>query len=250
MTSSTDRQPPGASLPAAPCGPSAGEGGTSGASVAVDHLVVGAADLAQAAAYARGTLGAQVVAGGKHPLMGTHNALLRLQGEAGEGAYLEFIAIDPEAPAPPRPRWFGLDRPEVQQALREAPRLLHWVARCDDPESRRAALLAQGLDPGAVIELTRGALRWRMSVREDGGLAARGALPTLIAWAGAHPTAALPPSGIALRRLRLRGLPAAAVALLGLEHVPGLAVEGGSGPALGVELMTPRGAIGLASPEL
>jgi hypothetical protein len=41
--------------------------------------------------------------------MGTHNRLLKL----GEGFYLELIAIDPQAPPPGRPRWFGLDRLEL-----------------------------------------------------------------------------------------------------------------------------------------
>lgn len=223
--------------------------GAAVAPVAIDHVVIGAADLAQAAAFARGTLGAEVVPGGKHALMGTHNCLLRLHGEAGEGAYLEFIAVDPQAPAPARPRWFGLDRPAVQAALREAPRLLHWVARCDDIEPRRRALCAQGLDPGEVIEVARGALRWRMSVRDDGTLAARGALPTLIAWQGSHPTAGMPASGVALRSLSLRGLPAGAAAPLGLDRVPGLALEDGSGPALALALVSARGALRLASPD-
>jgi hypothetical protein len=32
--------------------------------------------------------------------------------------YLEIIATDPEAPAPGRPRWFGLDQPALREAVR------------------------------------------------------------------------------------------------------------------------------------
>lgn len=210
--------------------------------LAIDHLVFAAADLAQADAFARGALGAATVAGGRHDFMGTHNRLLRLQGAAGEGAYLEFIAIDPDAPAPGHPRWFGLDAPALQQALRESPRLLHWVARGERIDERRAALAALDLDPGETREAARGALRWRISVRPQGDLLLGGALPTLIEWGSAHPTATLPPGGVALERLRLRGVPASAAEALGLHEVAGLALDAQAPPpALELALLTPRG---------
>lgn len=31
-----------------------------------------------------------------------------------DGMYLEVIAVDPDAPAPTRPRWFSLDDPTMQ----------------------------------------------------------------------------------------------------------------------------------------
>ena len=45
----------------------------------VDHLVVLAADLASGVAWCERTLGITPAAGGEHPLMGTHNRLLRLR---------------------------------------------------------------------------------------------------------------------------------------------------------------------------
>ena len=66
----------------------------------VDHLVVFAADLAGGVDWCQRTLGISPTAGGEHPLMGTHNRLLALGG----GAYLEIIAIDPDAAAPEPPR--------------------------------------------------------------------------------------------------------------------------------------------------
>ena len=71
-----------------------------------DHVVIGAAQLGDAAAIVEARLGATLTGGGKHPLMATHNRLMRLAD-----GYLEVIAIDPDAPAPDRARWYELDNP-------------------------------------------------------------------------------------------------------------------------------------------
>jgi hypothetical protein len=59
----------------------------------LDHLVVAARTLEEGAAWVTGRLGVSMAPGGKHALMGTHNRLLSL----GARAYLEVIAIDPDA---------------------------------------------------------------------------------------------------------------------------------------------------------
>ncbi|WLQ05968.1 VOC family protein [Arthrobacter oryzae] len=56
---------------------------------------------------------------------GTHNRVMAISSEGIPDCYLEVIAIDPEAPEPGRPRWFGLDNPELREAVRESPRLVH-----------------------------------------------------------------------------------------------------------------------------
>jgi hypothetical protein len=207
----------------------------------LDHLVVIAADLAQGTAWAEATLGATPVVGGKHALMGTHNRLLALGGWAD--AYLEIIALDPAAPAPGRARWFGID--ELQAAVRETPRLVHWVARTTHLDMHRWGLVAAGFDPGRTLDAQRDGLRWRITVRDDGRTLAGGALPTLIEWQGRHPAASLPESGIALESLTLRGVPPQAADVLRLKRVdlqplPGAAIE--------ARLVTPRGSITLSSP--
>ena len=160
-----------------------------------DHVVIGAAHLGDAAAIVEARLGADLTGGGKHPLMATHNRLMRLAD-----GYLEVIAIDPDAPAPDRARWYGLDNPETAGRLADGPRALCWVAAVDDIEQAAAGC---GYQCGRVIEVTRGDLHWRLTVPDDGSLAAGGILPALIEWPPeVNPVAALPDSGLALSGLR------------------------------------------------
>lgn len=212
--------------------------------LSIDHLVVGAASLADGVAWCEAVLGVTPGPGGVHPWMGTHNRLLRLEVAAAAPAYLEIIAIDPQAPPPGRARWFGLDAADFGAG----PRLLHWVARCAALEPALAAWQRLGFEVGppqaASRETPQGRLAWRLNVRDDGALLAGGALPTLIEWGGLHPTAAMPPSGLTLRALTLRGLPAAAGSVI---DAPGVALDDGPSPALGAVLDTPRGPVTLAS---
>jgi hypothetical protein len=207
-------------------------------SARIDHLVLACADLAQGARWLRERLGVEPQPGGKHPLMGTHNALLAL----GPRRYLELIAIDPEGQAQRR-RWFGLDTAAVRERLARGPVLLTWVAACSDIAAAAAA--APGC--GEVIAASRGAFSWRITVPADGSLPMDGVAPTLIQWDGeAHPAAGLADAGCRLRTLRLRtpqpqrleGL-LAALALEGpIEIGPGAA-------ALAATIDTPRGPVEL-----
>ncbi|MFT3663517.1 VOC family protein [Piscinibacter sp.] len=176
----------------------------------LDHLVIGAATLEQGAAWCEASFGVAPGPGGKHALMGTHNRLLALSSPDFPRSYLEIIAIDPEAPAPARRRWFDLDDAALQAALARGPRLIHWVARCDDLAAECAASAAAGLDRGEILAAERatphGLLRWRIAVRADGRRPAGGTQPTLIEWGDMHPADHLPPSP-----LRLAAFDAAAV---------------------------------------
>ncbi|MFP5396932.1 MAG: VOC family protein [Gammaproteobacteria bacterium] len=216
---------------------------------ALDHLVVAAHSLAQGAAWCESTFGVAPEAGGRHPLMGTHNRLLAIGGDAFPGCYLELIAIDPDASAPPHPRWFGLDAPALQASLqRHGPRLVTWVARCDDIDARCATLAALGADPGSVVAAERdtpaGTLRWRISVRGDGRPLAGGALPTWIQWRGPHPCERLPDRGVRLRGFALHGVAADAFAAIA---VPGVVRADAPAAALAANFDTPRGVVTLRS---
>lgn len=233
-------------------GPGRAEGGgraqADGApAAALDHLVVAAATLEQGAAWCERLFGAAPAPGGRHPRMGTHNRLLAIGSAAFPRSYLEIIAIDPDAPAPPRLRWFGLDDPALQAALRVQPRLLHAVARCSGIDALLARLRALDADPGEAVAAERagahGILRWRIAGRADGRLLYGGALPTLIEWEGPHPAGQLPASGVALDALALGGLPDALAAALGLPGV----VCAAAGPALAAGFSSARGKVELRS---
>jgi hypothetical protein len=214
-------------------------------SVHIDHLVVAAATLEQGADWCARTLGVTPALGGKHVGIGTHNRLLAIGSHVFPQAYLEIIAIDPDAPPPARPMWFGLDGAELQARLRDRPRLVHEVARCDGLDEQLAALGRLGFDAGRARAAERGALRWRIAVRDDGQLLLGGALPTLIEWGALHPSAQLPASPVSLQALTLGGLPREVVDLLALPAVECPA----SGPALRAVLDTPRGPVTLSSDD-
>ena len=143
----------------------------------IDHVVIRAATLETGAAYIEDALGVALAPGGAHAAMGTHNML------AGIGdAYLEVISIDPDADAPMRPRWFGLDDDPSHTGLAA------WVVRVpsipDDPET------------GAALALARGDLSWQIAVRDDGRIPFEGAGPLAIRWESV--AAAPPPSNARL----------------------------------------------------
>lgn len=213
----------------------------------LDHLVVAAATLADGEAWCERTLGVTPGPGGRHPLFGTHNRLLKIASEAFPLAYLEIIAIDPEAPPPGRRRWFGLDGLDGLDGS-GGPRLIHWVARTDALVAQRQALVDLGLDPGPAIAASRdtpqGLLAWQILVRDDGTLRCGGALPTLIRWQGRHPADAMAASGVVLKSLTLSGLPPRAAEVLDLR---GIALSSAAGPALQAVLSTPRGDVTLRS---
>ena len=225
----------------------------------LDHLVVVAANLEQGVAWCEATLGVTPGPGGEHPLMGTHNRLLSVASPQFERAYLEIIAIHDGAPkstpASDR-RWFDMDSPALRQHVdQHGPQLVHWVARVPDVAAARSTLTAWGLDPGQPLPASRatalGLLEWQITIRPDGQRQLGGCLPTLIQWGNAHPTDALPPSGVSLQALSLtHPEPDAVTEALHALGLMGLPVQRGSSPGLRVVLSTPRGQVALTSVRL
>jgi Glyoxalase-like domain len=218
----------------------------------VDHLVVGAGSLEEGAAWAEATLGVAPGPVGEHPLMGTHNRLLRVATVDYPRAYLEIIAVQPGRQPQRGRRWFDLDDETVRDSLkREGPRLLHFVANVPDVRQAVAALHQDGMDRGEALQVSRmterGLLEWQITVRPDGQRLYAGALPTLIEWGKTHPASAMPESGVTLLALvathpeadRLR----AAAQAIGLQRVA--VTEGAAN--LCATLDTPRGRVKLES---
>lgn len=217
----------------------------------VDHLVIAAASLAQGVAWCEATLGITPGPGGEHPLMGTHNRLLRIGSSEFPRAYLEIIAINPDAPAPRRKRWFDLDDPQLRAAIAQAPRLVHFVASCVQVVDGIRGLDMLGIDRGPLVAAQRetpgGMLQWKISVRDDGQRLFLGTLPTLIEWGPVHPSDSMADSGLSLVSL-MASHPRpddlfSAYAAIGLSQV---GVEAGS-PNLRATVMTPLGEVTLES---
>lgn len=160
---------------------------------AFDHLVVIAPSLDEGLAHVRASLGIDVPPGGRHPEMGTHNHVVRLDAQT----YLEVIAIDPDAPPPAGPRWFGLDdAPALRAAWDRGERLRSYVARTDDLD----AYLGVHRDLfGRKARVSRGGMGFWFSLLPDGRLPGDGALPSIIDREGRPlPATRMPDAGLCL----------------------------------------------------
>ena len=154
----------------------------------MDHLVFVAPDLASGCAHVEALLGVSTRPGGQHLGLGTHNRLIGL----GPTSYLEVVSPDPTQPAPPAPRWFGLD--EVDR-----PYLATWCVPSHDLDATVASARAAGLDLGEVRQGERerpdgSRLAWRMT--DPWADRVGGVVPFFIDWgASRHPGSDLPAVG-------------------------------------------------------
>jgi hypothetical protein len=220
-------------------------------STCLDHLVVIAADLASGVAWCEQTLGVRPGAGGEHPLMGTHNRLLKIADAGFEDAYLEIISLQPGATpqlAPGRKRWFDLDDLELMQRIQaHGPQLAHWVVRTDMLPAACAAWQRLGIDRGAPVTASRmtpdGLLEWQITVREDGARLFDGGLPTLIQWGAVHPARTMADSGVRLQSVEITH-PQSALLLQAFASAGLTQVKVAPGAArLRATLTTPRGTL-------
>ncbi len=152
--------------------------------ITLDHIAIFAPSLALGCDWVREELGVVPSPGGKHPQMGTHNALVRL----GDDMFLEIIARDPEAARPTAHKaWFelgedALTRGNWEQGLR----LRGMVARTTDLAH---AVSRAPEELGTPMRLTRGTRDWMFAVRDDGRLPLGGALPHVMDWGVQGPAA-------------------------------------------------------------
>ena len=208
----------------------------------IDHLVYATPDLEATVSEFAARLGRQPAAGGRHPGLGTRNALLDL----GAGTYLEIIGVDRADPtatgaAPERPRPFGLDRIV-------AARLATWAARVDGIDERVASARSAGYDPGPVGAMSRRRpdgieLHWRLT---PPSAEAVDVVPFLIQWApeSPHPSTTSP-SGCRLVSIAAEHPEPepvrTALRALGLD----LAVQEAAAPALRAVIEGPSGRLEL-----
>ncbi|MEM7663461.1 MAG: VOC family protein [Pseudomonadota bacterium] len=153
----------------------------------VDHLVLISPTLADGQDYVEGQLGVRPVYGGRHPQIGTENALLGL----GSEAYLEVIAPSSDVLNTSLQMPFGL-------ADCSSPRLSTWAARSPDLNAAKSLLEDLGIPMGTLGKGERETpegemLSWTFSdIYQDrlGGL-----VPFLIQWGERHPCDELPLGG-------------------------------------------------------
>lgn len=202
----------------------------------LDHFAMSCTDLLDTAAVLEDQLGAPFAPRGEHPHMGTHNRLLSL----GSDIYFELIAIDPDAQAPDRPRWFDIDN------FAGHARLTNWIVATDDMDTALAELPDGMGDP---ISLTRADYHWDMAVPETGLLPFDGWAPALIQWHGdAHPAPNLPDHNIRLETLTLFHPKAEEIAEAFAPHLPRdtMLFAPSNSPSLEARLSTPKGEVILA----
>ncbi len=163
----------------------------------LDHLVVAAETLQQGVDYIRSTLAVDIPEGGVHKTMGTHNHLMQL----GNDAYIEVIAINPQAAVPRHPRWFNLDDALMRASLHRQPRLITWVM---NTANIKAVEHGSVFSIGIPTELSRDALSWRVGLTEDGRLLANGLVPYVIQWnTRQHPSESMADRGCRLQSLEI-----------------------------------------------
>jgi hypothetical protein len=207
---------------------------------AIDHLVLAARSLDEGSRFVFDTLGVRPQEGGEHATQGTHNRVLRL----GDACYLEVIAINPDAPKPPRPRWFELDTEGMREKLEGRPRLITWAVRTDQIEEL-ARRCPRPL--GEITPMRRGDLQWRLTLTEDGHLPGAGLVPFLIQWSTPpHPAERMDDQGRSLESLEgfhprpETVLPA--IEALGMDRLFSVSrLPSGSTPSLAARIRTPAG---------
>lgn len=140
----------------------------------LDHITVIAPSLAEGVRHVRNCLDLDVPFGQRHAYMGTYNHLLQL----GDAVYLEIVALDPEADAPDRRRWFGLDdQNKVRSDWEEGRRLRGWVGRTDTIDE---ILAARGDIFGEKVPLPTVNSSFDFAIPSDGSLPLDGAAPSII----------------------------------------------------------------------
>lgn len=162
---------------------------------ALDHLLLGIADLDQGIEWVRRKTGISATMGGSHPGVGTRNALFSL----GNRQYIEIISIDPmqQETSP---------RADLVRGLK-TPRLITWAAATPDIDSiKRLAVHSgysvEGPSDGSRVKTDGTRLKWKtLSLQNDFD----GVIPFFIEWDSGtvHPSVGSP-SGCRLEELEIR----------------------------------------------
>jgi len=209
------------------------------ASIAVDHLLLGTADLDRGIAWVERRTGVKAVIGGNHPGVGTQNALISLGGRQ----YLEIIAPDPAQT--------GYNFPIDVRTLTE-PRLITWAAVTADisavaKNACEAGHHIFGPRDGSRARPDGKVLKWKiLGVLNTLGLQGVEPIPFFIEWSAdsLHPSQDSP-TGCELQSFEIEHPDPASV----IDALKELGIEAKVKPARNVKLSatlkTPKGEVEL-----
>jgi hypothetical protein len=206
---------------------------------AVDHVLLGAADLDQGIAWFERRTGVRPAIGGSHPGRGTRNALASLGGRQ----YLEVIAPDPAQ----KTYTFQIDIRSLPE-----PRLINWAAASADLDAlaasaRSAGRQTFGPNDGSRVRPDGKVVTWRsMGVASGLGSGAIEPVPFFIQWSpdSVHPSQEAP-RGCELKALDFaHPTPPALLELFASIGIDGR-VDQAPAAALRATLSTPKGIVEL-----
>jgi len=199
---------------------------------ALDHLLLGIADLDRGIEWVVEKTAVRATMGGSHPGVGTRNALLSLSNLQ----YVEIISIDPMQ------KQTGRTASLVQNLT--APRLIAWAASTNDIDAvvqraQSAGYEIDGPSSGERVKPDGGILKWRTVriISEFGDV-----IPFFIEWNAAikHPSLDSP-SGCSLDTFEIEHPRADQVQSMLSEFGIRAAVKRGNKPRLKATLSTPKG---------
>ncbi|HEY2930253.1 MAG TPA: VOC family protein [Acidobacteriota bacterium] len=209
------------------------------ARAAVDHLLLGAADLDRGIEWVEKLTGMKAVRGGSHPGVGTRNALISLGGRR----YLEIIAPDPAQAA--------YNFPIDVRALAE-PRLITWAAATSDitavaKNAHEAGQQILGPRDGTRARPDGKVLQWKsLGVMNKFGMQGVEPIPFFIQWAADSPHPSQDsPKGCELQSFEIEHPDPAGVSEALKKLGIGAKVRRAGKAALKATVKTPRGRVKL-----
>ena len=201
-----------------------------------DHFLLGCSSLETGIQFIKDKTGVEAVRGGKHPNVGTHNALISL----GERVYLEIIAPDPDAKS----------LIEDYAFLKEmtAPALFMWAAHTDNMDDllkriQQAGYKNSGISPGSRQRTDSSLLKWRsLSVHTD----IKEVIPFFIEWdqSSKHPSIDSP-KGCSIESFEIEYPEPEKLKKLFTQLQIDVPVKKGIIPSLRLKINSPKGIVSL-----